>query len=214
MNNLLLLLFSAVCFAQSATLTLSSCVPTIVKPGSSIAVCQLVLSGGNTASTGPAGLQGTIASSQPLGLPTITVAGTALAAAKTAFILNGTFIISGMNQTQIADGLVATVSIPIPSSVTCTGNSPCLTVSDVKTLGATPAGTALAVIPGPPLPISVFNACDVNGDGVISALDYSAQLNASLSGTGGDRNGDGATDIVDVQIIANAVNGKGCTATQ
>lgn len=209
-----MLFTSVVCLAQP-TLSISNCSPTTVRPGSSTLICSLVLSGGNTSATGPAGLEGTLVASQTLGFPTIGVAGTAAAAGKIASIGNtGVFVIAGLNQNLIPDGIVATISIPIPAGVSCPGNSPCLNLSAVNTLGATAAGGAFAVAVGPSVTVSVSNFCDVNGDGVVNGVDFTAELSAAVAKTGGDRNGDGSTDVRDVQLVANAASGQACTATQ
>lgn len=141
----LLALFSAPLFAQ-ATLT-QKCADAVVVPGNTLA-CTLELAGGNNA---VGAFQ--FAPVVPLGdVPTVTAAGTALAAGKTAFC-TPTFtqcLIFGINTTTIADGVVANISYFVPKKHRGTD---VFTVSGA--LGSTVGGMAIPIAAGAPLSVNV-----------------------------------------------------------
>jgi len=203
-------MISAACCAQGA-LTLSP--PTNPRAGTN-ATWTITLSGG----TAPAALQWNFSCDHALGTVATVASGTAVAAGKTATALaNGNTVLTAFNQTAIADGIVATVTAALPAALAnvnliCNISSPTF-----LTLGATPAGTSLVETPNPPVSVSILpaiNFCDVNGDGLINTTDVTAERTSVLNQTAADRNGDGKTDIVDLQIVTNAAIGGGCTATQ
>jgi len=208
------------CFAQTATLT-PTCTPATVKPGGTL-TCTVALGGGNTTTTGPSDIQLVLTASQSLFVPTVFPAAAATAAQKavtagTSAIAGSNpwmVIVSGMNANQIADGPLVTFTIPIPSTVTCAGNSPCLIISVTGTLGSNTAGGVFAITPGPSFPVSVSSACDLNGDGVVDGKDVVVEVNAILTGTAADRNSDGKTNVQDLRLIENAALGGACTVTQ
>lgn len=140
-----LVLFSASLFAQ-ATLS-QKCSDAVVVPGNALD-CTLELAGGNNM---PGALQFTLG--VPVGdLPTVTPAGTALAAGKSIFCSPtfSTCLVFGINTTTIADGIVATVSYFVPKKHRGTD---VFTLSG--TLGSTINGTAVPISPGPPVSVDV-----------------------------------------------------------
>jgi Dockerin type I domain len=200
---LLFMICSLACMAQAATDTLSC--PSIARPGAVLACSMTLASGGVAAGNG---FQ--VTPSIPTGAITATAAGTALAAGKTAQCnAAGLCILSALNQTLIADGVVATIAIPIPPGAG--GN---ITIITSNTVTASLAGVAIPTTANPPVAVSVLGGCDINGDGVVNAADVALELNGVLAipPAANDLNKDGKTDVVDVQIVINAASGKPCTA--
>ncbi len=202
------LLFSALVswplLAQSATLGLS-CSNT-VRAGSSL-TCSIALSGGAL----PAGLQWTLGTSTPVGVVLVTPAAATTAAQKSvACNVQNTCLLTGINANQIADGVLAILTIPVPAA--SPGQQMNLSLSEA--IAASLAGTAVAVSVNPPVSVSMFSGCDIDGDGQSSASDVTAQRNGVLAvpQTASDLNGDGKSDVVDVQIVINAARGLACTA--
>lgn len=217
MKKLLILLglFGGACFAQGAVTVGTSCAASMKPPAT--LNCSVTLAGSATATNGPvADVQWTLTTSQAVGVPSATAGAVSVAAAKTASSSGNTTIISGFNATPISDGILANLSIPIPPGVTCPGNSPCFTVGLTLAVASNGAGSAIQVTVNPPSSVSVSDNCDVNGDGLDNQADYTAELNGALAPAPGtmDRNGDGVTNVLDVQIVANAGRGLGCTATK
>jgi hypothetical protein len=205
MKKLLLsALFSLPLWAQSATLTLSC--PNNVHAGSTLS-CSVALSGGSL----PAGLQWTLATSSPVGAVVVTPAA-AVASAQKNFLCNAAnmCLLTGINANQIADGALATLSIPIPAG----SGSRQMTLNLSATIGASLLGTALSATANPPVSVSVSSGCDINGDGQINDADVTAQQNGLLATpqTSSDLNSDGKSDVVDVQIVINAARGLACAA--
>lgn len=213
-------------FAQAVTLTWS-CSPSTVKPGANL-TCSLVQSGGSAATTGPAAYLFTFSTSQVLGIPTIAAAGTASTAGLFAQANGNTIILDWLNTTVVpnalaagtgvADGVVATIVLPIPITASCPGNSPCLTVTSSANSLSNSTGTALPVIVNPSAAVLISNgSCDTNGDGLVNTADATAEQTmvlAKQTGVACDRNGDGACNAQDVQIVIKAALGGMCTATQ
>jgi len=56
---------------------------------------------------------------------------------------------------------------------------------------------------------------DINGDGVTNVVDVQLMINEALGGTKAvnDLNADGAVNVVDVQIVIDAVFNMGCVTT-
>lgn len=214
MKKLLLLsLLSLPAWAQSA---IGPSCPATGTPGTDL-ICTAVLAGGNTTSNGPAGVQWNITTSHATGPITVTIAGTAVAALKDATsntAINRT-IINGINTTLIADGTVAQIKIPLLPTTFCSGNSPCFVVSFNGVAATTLDSHNMAVITSPPASVFVGNKCDVNADGILNVADRTAQDLKALTNpppASGDLNGDGKVDVVDSQIVINAIRGQGCAA--
>lgn len=217
MKKLILLLSSAVSLlAQSASI--APVCPPAATPGATL-VCSAVMSGGNNSSNGPASVQWTMNVSQPVGAVTVTAAGSAVTAQKSAANSNttGISIVAALNGTQIGDGTLATINIPMPPTATCPAATPkCLTVSFSAVKAASIAGTSFPASAGAPVSVGLpSDNCDPNGDGQRNQADVTLEQNAVLNQSAGfDRNGDGAVDVVDIQIIINGARGAGCSATQ
>ncbi len=214
------------CLAQAVTLTWT-CTPATVKPGATL-TCTLVQSGGSTSATGPVGYQATLSTSQPLGAPTIAASGNASIAGLFAQANGPLFVLDWFNSasgtlvagTGVADGIVATVTLPIPTTASCPGASPCLIITSTGTLASSLAGSSMPVTVNPSVAGFISsgpNLCDVNSDGVVNAADVQAEQSLVLQkATGGpcDRNNDGACNIFDIEIVKRAALGQPCTATQ
>ena len=212
-----LLLAVALAFAaqaQSITIT-RTCLPTTVLAGATL-TCTDTISGGNTATTGPAGIQWQYSPSQPMGTPGVASGAATTAASKSvANNANGLILVSGINTNQIADGVLAIVTYTVPLSASCPGNSPCLVFTPSNAVASTKTGTSIGVTINPTVAVSVIkNACDVNGDGVVNSADYAQEVQAVLGGGSADRNGDGLTNVQDVVIVGVAASGGTCVATQ
>jgi hypothetical protein len=213
--------------AQTITATWS-CVPaTVVVPGT--LTCTLTQTGGSTASTGPAGYSGSFSITPTPGaqMPTFTTIGTALSAGLFAQSSGNTFTLDWLNSlvtpntltsgTGAADGAIATATISIPGGVTCSGNSPCLTVTSPNLIATSITGSPMSVTVIPSTPVSIKGSyCDINGDGQVNVADVVQELGYVLSkNAAGERMaGESAPSVVDIQIVINAVLGKGCIATQ
>jgi hypothetical protein len=61
----------------------------------------------------------------------------------------------------------------------------------------------------------VPNGCDINGDGQTNVLDIQTEINEALgiAAATNDLNGDGVVNALDIQILVNAVLGYGCGAS-
>jgi len=201
---LLFALFSLPLWAQSATLNLSC--SNNVRAGSTL-TCSIALAGGSL----PAGLQWTLATSSPVGAVVVTPAA-AVTAVQKNFLCNAVnmCLLTGIIANQIADGALATLSIPIPAG---SGNRQ-MTLNLFATVGASLLGTAVSATANPPVSVSILSGCDINGDGQTNAADVTAEENGVLAipQAASDLTSDGKSDVVDVQIVINAVRGLACTA--
>ena len=106
-----LILSTLICWpllAQSAILNLSCA--NSVRTGSSL-TCSIALLGGSL----PAGLQWTLGTSSPVGTVLVTP-GVAATVAQKSVACNtmNTCLLTGINASQIADGVLAILTIPIP----------------------------------------------------------------------------------------------------
>ncbi len=205
MKKLLLsALFSLPLWGQPATLTLSC--SNSVHAGSTL-TCSIALAGGSL----PAGLQWTLATSSPVGAVVVTPAA-AVTAVQKNFLCNAAnmCLLIGVNANQIADGALATLGIPIPAG---SGNRQMI-LNLSATIGASLLGTPVSATANPPVSVSILSGCDINGDGQTNAADVTAEGNGVLAvpQTASDLNSDGKPDVVDVQIVINAVRGLACAA--
>lgn len=170
--------------------------------------CTVSLASGSS----PAGLEFQFTTSLTVGTIVQAVTGTASTAGKSIYCnnANGLCLIVGQNQTTIADGNVAALTIPLPATL---GNQT-ITFTVTATEGASLAGSGIPFSSGLPVSVSVLSTCDLNGDGVVNAADVTLAINNVLAvpQVVTDLNKDGKTDDVDVQIVINAAQGKGCTA--
>lgn len=198
-----LLLVLAGCFAAGAQQLTISGPNGAVRAGATVTLTVTL-----TGSSGQniAALQGSVAN--PGGTVTCTAGAAAIAAGKT--VACGTvgnavvFLVYGLNQNVLADGVVAQLQVALPLTAAAGNISEGLT----GTLGASPAGGAVAITAGSPFGLSAVNACSITGDNPTSLADVLAMIAQIYAGTalqnGLDLNGDGAVDIIDVQRVANA----------
>lgn len=147
----------------------------------------------------------------------VTVGPNATAAAKTVTCsdANRTCILVGNNLNSFGEGLLFTWNLKIPANATLRTYGVTLdTVAAVADNGgeilmATTTAINFAVVAPPPPPLS----CDLNGDGLTTDLDIANAINQVLKiapCTNGDLNKNGVCNVADVQIVVNAVQGKGC----
>ena len=212
--NKLLFAFSIPCLAGTLTLA-----PPVSPRAGTTAIWTVTLASGG----GPAGLQWTFSCDHTVGTITMAPAGTALAAQKVATSnSSGSVVTVGsgtLNTTPIADGLVANISVALPTALANTNLTCTIQGGTLPALGAsTPPTIAVVETPNPPVSVSVLpsiSLCDINGDGQTNQSDVTAELNAVMAQTAGfDRNGDGKTDVVDLEIVIAAATGAACTASQ
>jgi len=214
MKLLLVFAIASVSWAQAAITITRTCLPSVVKPGATL-TCTDTMSGGNTSTTGPAGVQWQFTPSQAMGTPAATAGAAAIAAGKSVSSnSSGLILVSGINQTLIADGVLAVVTYQVPLSASCPGNSPCLVFNPSNAVGSTIGGGAIAVTINPTLAVSVSNFCDLNADGAVNSADVAIEVTAVLNGTAADRNGDTKTNVQDVVLIDVAAAGGACLATK
>lgn len=216
MKLLLAALLALPFVANGSVIITRVCTPSPVKPGGTL-VCTDTLSGGNTAANGPNGLQWQFTPSQALGNPAVT-AGAALTIASKSVSINpngnGLIIAVGINQTLIADGVLAVVTYSVPITAACPGNAPCLVLNPSNSIGSSTTGTAIPVTINPTGAVSIINPfCDVNGDGAVNDSDVAAEITAVFMGTAADRNLDNKTNVQDVILVSVAAHGGGCLAT-
>jgi len=139
------------------------------------------------------------------------VAGQATTAGKsltTTLLANGNvrLLVTGLNQTVIANGLVAYATFTLNQQfligstplalMNCTSSSALgMSLSTGCTAGAVTAFT-----------------CDINGDGAVNVVDVQLIVNEALGVAPpvNDLNHDGAVNVADVQIVINAALGLGC----
>jgi hypothetical protein len=161
------LLFPAWLAAQGAALTISG--PTVARNGAAVTLTLALVTGG-----GPAGLQWDMT-----GLPTgatvtssVTTKVATCTAPPTRCILIGSSP-TALNATAIPDGTVATIQY--------TQTATAATTAIVATLGATPAGAALAVTqPAAAITVPIQSNCDLNADGLVNSVDVGLAIQQAL----------------------------------
>jgi hypothetical protein len=80
--------------------------------------------------------------------------------------------------------------------------------------GTTSIGAKLNSISGSTiLTVTAGSPCDVNQDGLFTIADVQLEINEGLGGAQAvnDLNGDHVVNVVDIQIVINAVLNLGCT---
>jgi len=206
----ILFLCSSLAYAGSLGIV---CPLTTIRPPISL-VCAITSTGPHTLP--PVGYQWNITTSQPVGVITVVASGTAGPAGKTASSNSqGLMLLTGMNSTPIPDGTIATITIPVPASVTCAGNSPCFIITLLGQLGtSSKPAKGVPENANPPVSVYVSNACDLNADGLVNGLDVTVEQSKVLAipQQAGDLNADGQTNAIDVQIVIDAAGGAACTA--
>jgi len=120
-------------------------------------------------------------------------------------------LVVGLDTNVIPDGIVAVASVTLASSL----NASPVAVTLANPVEADAGANSLPVtIPNPTLSLSIKNACDVNGDGIVSQADLVvvvAQAITKINAVATDLNRDGKTDVLDAQIVATAATGPAFT---
>lgn len=121
-------------------------------------------------------------------------------------------VAAGLNQTVYADGVVATISLGLPTTAT----PGTLSLTTANALSATASATAVTTSAGPILPLTVLNPCDLTGDGSINAADLTSAIQqvlgiascstADLVGSGACTGQNGLTDLL--RVIGAALGGS------
>jgi hypothetical protein len=150
-----------------------------------------------------------------LGLPTgytvskATAGAASTAAAKTLYCnavwLNCLAV--GINANLYAAGVVATHLVTVPAGAT--PGAAVITMPGATPLigvvGATLIGDAAPLTVGPAYTVAVLATTDLNGDGKTDILDLQLMIQEILTGAVvNDQNGDGVGNVRDVQIVAKA----------
>lgn len=189
---LVVMLASCGAFGQHR-LTLSG--PASARPGTTITI-PVTLSGG----TGAAALQWTLtmpnswSASQSIG-PAATAAGKDRLSCHST----GICLLYGLNQTNIADGIVASYQVQIPPSAT--PGPVVLPLTDV--LAASGSGAAVSITAGAAYSVRILARSDIDGDGSTTVSDI-ALMDAQARGAAAcadDQNGDGRCSIYDVVLV-------------
>jgi len=199
MKLALLCLLASSAFGQSLTLTPSA---TVVYPGEPLSI-SVALTGGAT----PAGLQW----SAPLPGLAVTAGAASTAASKgvqCATVAGATnCLVYGINQSKIADGVVASIAVPTatpgPIQFGLTG-----------LLGSTDTGQAIALTSAP-VSVTVTTKCDIDKSGKTDPQDVGAYLPQALGSAPCTQSltGDGKCDIRSlIVLIYAAMPGGVCAA--
>jgi hypothetical protein len=124
-----------------------------------------------------------------------------------------TCVLYGVNSNTLADGVVATVAVPVaPISPFTSANTTGPSFTLTNTLSASLAGSAVATAAGPAVNIPLLSPCDLNGDGATNALDVVAAVSQVVSGVGSLKSlSSGSTfGLVDIQRVVNAAVSGSC----
>lgn len=202
------LAFGLSLLAQTPTPTLTLTGPATIRPGAPVTL-TLTLSGSTGANL--ASFQATVGLPAGFAVTSSAIGAAGTAAAKTltcAPTLPGPCVVVGLNQTNLADGVVFTLTgiAARPGALSFP-----LSASLAASSAATAEGVALAS--GAAFSLTVLSACDINGDGKVDIADVLAYLNSYVFGAVTpivDLNGDGLANIIDVQRIATAGLGGAC----
>lgn len=222
----LLFTFVACGFAQTLSMT---CPAAPVALGTNVTI-PLTLAGSGG---GLVGIQGTVTVTPPVGAITAVTTGGAAAAGISAYVstVNGiSFLLGGfgppppsapLNNAAIANGLVANVTLAIPSTLSgATSLQVSLAGGIVPLLGTGPSPGNIGITAGPActIPIKTTNLCDLNGDGLVTQSDVQAQVALLFSQAANcARDANGCTvSAIDIVVNATGVNGTSgkCTATK
>ncbi len=187
MRLLIASLFAAVAFGQQITAT-----ATAAKAGAPTTI-TLIGTGMAAAGVVPAQFSMPAAAGQ-----VITAGPTVTAANKQITCQSGggsvlTCVFYGINTTTLADGILATITMPMPAA---TAPMPLTGINGSNAAGDSPA---IAITSGALLTLTPLLPCDANGDG--SVVD---QIEGVVKPPFTDLNGDGVVDIIDLQRVINA----------
>ena len=195
MRNLLLSLFLAVAGMTGQTLDLSA-TKTKLRPGE---VTTVTFSLNGTTPT-VAALQWTEVVAPTLVLDK-RILSPALSVQKQLACATVTCVVFGLNQTLIPVGPVVTANLTVSS--TATRGPATVTLSNV--IGANSDGSQATLTAGAPLAITILDFADLNGDGVIDAVDLLISVDQILGRSpcgSADLDKDGVCTIKDAQILA------------
>ena len=153
---------------------------------------------------------GTLAATQwtvtlPSGYTATATAGAAsAAAAKTLYCKSDSTLCLtvGVNTNVYAAGVIANYQLIVPANASPGQVSIPLT----GVIGAALDGSSAGLSAGVPFAFAVLATTDLNGDGVTNVLDLQLMIQEILGGpVAHDQNGDGVADVKDAQIVARAV---------
>ncbi len=115
-------------------------------------------------------------------------------------------LVAGLNQTAIANGIVAYAKFTVNSSFT--SGSTVVTPKNCSSTNADGGALPTACTAGTIRTAS----CDINGDGTVNVSDVQLIINEALGliPAADDLNGDGTVNVADVQKVINAALGLGC----
>jgi len=119
-------------------------------------------------------------------------------------------VAAGLNQNPIGNGGVVLMNFRLNSGFSSgTAN---LTCSNAASTDATGKAITPTTCQSGTLTVRASCSCDVNGDGVTNVSDVQLIVNQALGIVSNrcDINGDGQTNVLDVQMVVNATLGLGC----
>lgn len=162
----------------------------------------------------PAGLQFTLTWSTQFDAIALSAAAASTSANKTLTCNNPTTnsiscIIEGINQTLIPNGAIVTINFSVPK------NAPSSVTFDIPaTVPLMPLGVTLIANPisatGGSVSIPFVNLEDLNGDGITDVNDVNISIQQVLGNApcgNADLNGDGKCNLLDVQLIIKSILG-------
>ena len=213
--SILLLAGSALSLlAQGPTITLNPANQGQVHPGSAVDIF-VNLSG--TTATPVAALRFTVKGAPDATTVTATAGMVATATSKQIACSPGTStggmicLIYGMNTTNLYDGQVAVLHVPVPAS-----SSGTFTLTTDTTVAADGSGSEVALVAGPPLATQGVNPCDIDGNGAVNVADVQSAINQVIKQFQGivgacssaDLIGTGTCSVVDVErVVAASLGG-------
>jgi hypothetical protein len=194
--------------SMTASVTLS---PAVAK-GASGAALQVPINLTSQGTAAPATFQTDLSFDQTKLSFTSAQAGAQLTLANksltTTVLSNGNvrFLASGLNQTVIANGLVAYATLTLSPQFLI--GSTAVTLSNCTSSSALGGSLSTGCTAGT---VTAFT-CDLNGDGVVNVVDVQLIINEALGVIPPihDLNGDGVVNVADVQLVINAALGLGC----
>jgi len=115
-------------------------------------------------------------------------------------------LVSGLNQTAIAPGVVAYASYRLTTGFL--SGSSAIAASNCRSADAGGATLGTSCSGG----VMRYAVCDINADGTYNVADVQLIINEALGVTSPahDLNGDSAVTVADVQIVINSALGMGC----
>ncbi len=205
LKSLIAMLLAAVAFGQAATLSVSN--PSTPPQGGYIggAVIPLVVTkSGNPTATG---VQFNITPAPGVQSITVTL-GAGIPAGSKSVTCNPfapyTCIVVGLNTTAIPDGVIATATVTLATTITSSPVNITISAPIEVDGGANALPTTLG---NPTVSLLIKSGCDVNGDGSVGSADLSQVTSQAILGstsTTTDLDKNGVTNVIDSQIVATA----------